>query len=221
MYSYDNNLFTTCAGETIFGGYNKFGTSIYVIKNFINLPSHYSVEVNIKLYQLDTWDGEYFLSYVDSTLIISQYYIGLGMTPCGNGVSSYGIYNQILMGSCSHSDSTLNLYFSSTLDQLPYDESFGFKDLQVYLWNTCHYSCITCSVSSSDTSCLTCPSFASLSGGQCICKDKFYMEGSPYTYCAKCDISCATCDGASSSNCRSCYSGYILSSGTCIKPSSK
>ena len=230
----------SCGTSKILGGYGKYAYEYWsypfwqyieakVTKSFTNLPVHSSVDVEVNAFQIDTWDSEYFIVSVDSTEIISNVWQwrsgytanrGFQTSYCGQSSAPDAI-NQHLSGSAIHtSTSSLNLYFFSDLDQDPYDESWGFKDLYVYLNNNCHCSCITCSAGNSATSCTSCPSFAVLNLGQCTCMNKYYMEASAYTHCAKCHYSCATCTGPLSSNCASCYTDFTLTSGSCVKPTS-
>ena len=110
-----------------------------------------------------------------------------------------------------HNSNSLTIYFRDNLDQSLDDESYGFRDFNVYLITNCDASCLTCSGTSS-TSCTSCPALATLSSGKCICKDKFYMASTPYTHCEKCHISCKTCTGGANTQCSSCYIDFSLSS---------
>lgn len=56
-------------------------------------------------------------------------------------------------------------------------------------------------------------SSSSWSPTNCVCLDGYYLSGA--ITCSACDISCLTCNGASSNNCLSCPVGYSLSAGTC------
>ena len=200
----------------IFGGWNLFGEYCDVQKNFINVPSHYQVEVDVNLYFVDSWDGESYRVAVDSDQIICKY------GECSDwpnvnycGYSWQDNVEQYASGNSTHSASTLTIYFFTYLNQLTSDESYGFKDFKVYLYNYCDNSCATCSANSSPTSCTSCLSFAELSGNTCVCRNKFYLSSTPYSYCAKCDVTCMTCTGGASTQCSSCYSGFTLTSGVC------
>lgn len=210
----------------IFGGWGNygFGKGTLLNKNFQNLPTHSKIEVSLTLYLVDSWDpGEIFKLDIDGNNVISQDQTGYDIFKelCG-----FVYYDKVYLnkvGSIAHTANTVNILFSSTLDTNRDDESFGFKNFKVYLTNNCHASCITCSASNSDTACLSCPTFARLASGKCVCRDKFYMETSPYTHCAECHISCKTCDGPLSTNCKTCYTlnGYILNGNVCQSPTSK
>ena len=125
------------------------------------------------------------------------------------------IENFVTTGSIAHSSSTLSYIFEAFLNDNFDNESLGFKNFKVYLTNNCPNSCITCA---GDGSCISCPSFAKLSGTSCVCKDNFYLVTCPYTRCEKCDISCKTCNDATSSDCTSCYPEFTLENGVCKPP---
>jgi hypothetical protein len=50
---------TTCAGTSIFGGYGIFGAGAAASRQFTGLPVHNTVRLQMQLWKLDTWDGEY------------------------------------------------------------------------------------------------------------------------------------------------------------------
>lgn len=61
---HDANRVSQCAGKSLLGGYNVFSTHD-VQKTYNNLPRHTHVFVSFKLYAIDTWDNEKFLTAVD------------------------------------------------------------------------------------------------------------------------------------------------------------
>ena len=70
---------------------------------------------------------------------------------------------------------------------------------------------VLCSYCSTFTAvCTTCIAGASLVGGSCQCSAGFF-ETATYT-CQACDITCATCNGASASNCLSCTTNTLFTS---------
>ena len=152
-YTYSSALFTHCNNNAnfdgyVFGGYNIFGSNIKVHKSFINVPTHYKVDVSLNMYFVDSWDSEEFYVDVDSTRILSvqsqNFAVNGLINRCGREFDDQ--IEEFNLGSTSHSASSMTIYFSCSLNQALDDESFGFKDLIVYLYNYCHYSCVTCSV---------------------------------------------------------------------------
>lgn len=217
--SHGDSFIQKCGSESIFGGYDVFGDGYWATKTFTHLPAHTGVEVDLSIAFVDSWDyGEYFFVKVDSTTIISKenVFVNNPLNLCG-GKWADNLDTSIISGSTAHTLSTMTVKFDSTLNQALYDESWGIKNLKIYLITSCPIECITCSGSS----CLTCPSFSKLSGSTCICMNNFYMVSSPYTRCQKCDLSCKTCNSGTSSSCTSCYPEYTLNSGVCSPPSSK
>lgn len=204
-----NSLIQTCGNETIFGGYGKFGYLYPAQKKFANLPSHSGFELTLRIYFVDSWDGGSFTVTVDSSTVVSQSSNVINHVNyiCGNSSHKDRIISLQTTGYKPHTSSSMTLYFNCGLDEGLFDESWGIKNLNLYLYNNCPLPCITCDFTGS---CLTCPSFAELNGSTCVCMDNFYLVSSPYTRCEKCDISCKTCDGGTSSDCLSCYIGDTL-----------
>ena len=220
--TFNSSLIQTCAKQSayqpkILGGWNLFGLSYKKVnKTFVNVLSHYQVEVDVNLYFIDSWDTEWLYVNVDSTLVIQEINVFKNYTIdyCGFGWADHiDAYNN---GTATHSASSLTISFYDNLDQPRTDESYGFKDFYVFLITTCDGSCLTCSGTTAN-SCTSCPALAKLISGQCICRDKFYMATNPYTHCEKCHISCKTCTGNASTQCSSCYTDFTLSSSnTCV-----
>lgn len=92
--------------------------------------------------------------------------------------------------------------------------------------NTWNNSCSTCDVACgncngpTNTSCTDCIStnylLTNYSGGFCLtaCPSTGYVP-SGGTTCQPCDITCATCNGVSASQCVACANGYYFYSGYC------
>ena len=63
--------------------------------------------------------------------------------------------------------------------------------------------------------CMACPSNAICDGQNIVsCPDGMFINGSQ---CSACNPSCKTCSGTRNTQCTSCYSGYSLNSGACVK----
>ena len=139
-----SNIISACTGQTnfqrnILGGYGLFGNK-YVYKQFINVPTHYQVEVDVNDYLVDSWDSEYFYVYIENTQIISREYEYLdnSVDYCGSSSYADSIENYD-SGTTSHTSSSLTIKFTCNLDQNRDDESYGFKDFNVYLTNMFRY----------------------------------------------------------------------------------
>lgn len=219
---FDSRLIQICTKQStyqpkILGGWDFFGlSSKKVWKNFTSLPAHYQVEVDVNIYFIDSWDTEWLSVNVDSNTVIksSNVFSSYTIDYCGYYWADH--IDAYLTGTASHSSSSLTISFYTNLDQKRNDESYGFKDFNVFLITNCAGSCLTCS-GTTNNSCLSCPALAKLTSGQCICRDKFYMATTPYTHCEKCHISCKTCTGGASTQCSSCYTDFTLnSSNACV-----
>ena len=229
FFTFDSTLIQYCNNfyphnYPVFGGYNMFAPQYDVIKKkFINLPDHVSVNVELNVFLIDTWDNEYFYVDIDNINIISIVSNFSSRSSMQNecGGPSQDVINQYLSGSTPHTSSSMTISFHTNLEEASTDESYGFKDLKVFLTNNCHFSCIDCYYVNDPYSCSLCPSFAELNYyNECICKRKYYMEALPYTHCEKCDISCMNCNGPSPANCTDCYNDYNLVGGICKSPTS-
>jgi hypothetical protein len=64
------NLFTSCSGNRLFGGYGVFGAGAGAVL-YRDLQPHYSVSIRMTVYKIDSWDGESFLVYVDGKPIVN------------------------------------------------------------------------------------------------------------------------------------------------------
>ena len=220
-YTIDSKLFYQCNIFKVFGAHT-FGKSDLVQKTFSNVPNHDQVEIEFSLLKMDSWDNEAFYFKVDNVIYYEKNFGYEGDDWCGDSPSYFGnnFYNEKFYPvsiTITHSSSNLTLTFQSALDQPAYDESYGIKDLKVYLTKNCDPTCFTCE-KTTPSICTNCPFFAALSptSNLCECMDRFHMETSPYTRCEECHFTCKTCDGLASSNCLSCFEGDTLLNGICV-----
>jgi hypothetical protein len=85
----------------------------------------------------------------------------------------------------------------------------------------CSSSCGTCSTPLDSGACTSCPSDRPvLHNARCLdhCPRMMYYDG---ITCSRCDTSCASCLGGTSSSCSSCPEGLLLEGGKCVSPSAK
>lgn len=218
--------------KNIFGGYDKFGQTTQIYKTFSTDYPHYSAVVSFNFLRADTWDAAdyvniYFPVYgtKGDTLTISDF------TPTTNicGGSWADQVKALSYTVTTHTAPTFGLKFIGNFDSAETDESWGIRDLRITL-KMCDTTCDTCSGAASNN-CLSCLTNALLTSGTCTCREYYYHKpyGSPPTpykgsasgYCARCDISCNTCDGGTSIDCLTCDSPDSFSGGICSPPSSK
>ena len=223
---------TSTCSETIVGGYNNFGSGAYAQRTYSGLTSHNSVILSIRLYFVDSWDGEKMQIYVDDKLVYEEFWnfqwSGLP-SYCGSGSNSWAdqVFDREL-DPIEHTGSTLKLKITSNLGSGANDESFGFNSVQIRLSN-CHYTCYTCSGTGSNQ-CTSCPVGKYLTSTYTCVSDCStpYIKDPTTGKCIKCFQyvsdwnyqTCATCQGPYSTNCLTCTgSNYFNSAtGACTNP---
>lgn len=136
---------TICGGQTIIGGYDKFGQNAWAKRTYTGFLTHYAVSVQFDAYFIDTWDSETFDLSLDGTLVYSEsHYQGQNsnINRCGVGTTDW--VKTVTLGPFNHTANSLKLEFSSTLNQHAGDESFGFKNIKITIWPVCDPACATC-----------------------------------------------------------------------------
>jgi hypothetical protein len=181
-----------------------FGVGTYAYKTYSGLPGHNSLTVQWDAYYLDTWDGalngyawdgftysiynstppwfDSYLLYVDSTLQYWNIYV-MGTISntniCGNPLFPDWITTVTLI--LPHNSSTIQLNFTTGLNQDCTDEEFGFKNIQITVDVICTPACATC-FGNANTQCYSCNNGWYLSGNTCgtTCPQGYYPSE---TYC--------------------------------------
>jgi len=125
----DNRISTDCSAfGNMLGGYNLFaGMSIQKTFDLLEIP-HTEAYVYLKYFIIDSWEGEQARVYLGGSMIFDQSFTSSGSDVCGG---PWGDQSVDISGTLPHSANTLNLQATSTLDQLPDDESWGISDVQV------------------------------------------------------------------------------------------
>ena len=210
---------TTCGTERMFGGYGKFGQGMELTKIFDVLPTHTSVQITFSFFKIDSWDAEIFEVWVDGVSKFSKAYNF--NTGAGNlcGWANYPENMEAINIQVSHSATTLTIKMKGYVNGLLTDESWGIRDFNVYIVNSCTGGCLTCNIATPSV-CLSCPIIAELISGKCVCADHFYMKTSDFVHCAICHYSCNTCNGPLETNCQSCFADHKISSGKCVPDTS-
>lgn len=136
-----NNTTTSCAGHRILGGFGVAGKNTNLQKQFdLSAYPHSHVRVNFNYYSLDTWDDHAAIAKIDGFPAWVENRIhfatqGRDVFPnCGSGgLSSYS--DRIIQGTAytEHSSNTLQLGFSSTLDEALNNESFGIDNVEIWV----------------------------------------------------------------------------------------
>jgi len=184
-------------------GKNYFGQWDAITKSFYNISTHTTVTVEVSVASTG-WNNEAMIFTVDGYVQTLNF---LGST------------DQTFTASISHNSSNLTIQLQSNLNDPPSVKTYGIHDFSVTLGNGCPASCIYCS----SGTCTKCPFFSSLNSTYfCQCMNGFIMTSQ--SNCARCDLSCATCSGTTSSQCLSCLTNINdtlnTTTGTCTSPSS-
>ena len=205
-------LSTNCPSYlNIVGGYRTFYESHYILKTYY-LPTHSAIKLVFTLYLLDKWSGDSMEVFFDSGSVFKVNYISSGKTNiCGD---TYADMIQNITLQENHSSSTLNLQLQSHISLLNDDgftQSWGVRDLLLYVDVPCPYLCKGCSVSGNF--CYNQVFFSEQNSTTLVisCKDGFFEDFNE-NRCNICHYSCLTCNAAGPYNCSSCFEFDLLDS---------
>ncbi|CAD8103068.1 unnamed protein product [Paramecium primaurelia] len=164
------------------------GKDTVVSLNLINIPTHSQMKIKLKYLKIDSWEvSDYFQLKVDGELkldqqlsLFDQYLYGI----CGSTQKDVFINIEITF---PHSISSARIKILNTLDQGFSDESFGIRDIQIFIKQ-------------------------SVCGDQVVELQEECDDGNlfPFDGCFNCMFSCV--DGCSECRdmiCLSCYEGWI------------
>jgi hypothetical protein len=116
----------------MFGGFNVFGAKAAITKTY-NLPVHNKLAIRFQFWFIDSWDGEKAQLYVDNVLVWSQVYShgapGIITNLCGAAVDGWKEGANDFEVIIDHVNPTAVVKFTSTLDQVQADESWGIRDI--------------------------------------------------------------------------------------------
>ncbi|EAR84803.2 zinc finger lsd1 subclass family protein (macronuclear) [Tetrahymena thermophila SB210] len=207
-----NQVFTNCGGVQLFGGANLASSKSKITWKSSNLDPHYQLTISFKAYIIDSWDKENFYILIDNNKIfeINEDYNNFNDQICG--LSEYEDKIETISKTIAHSNPAIEVIISSNLDESPYNESFGIRELYILL-EACIDNCQQCNDS---TKCQKCMPGYGLYNSQCYqpCPDSFWNNQG---ICTACDSSCLNCSGSSSSQCTACKPGTFLYNNSCVK----
>lgn len=108
--------------------------------------------MNVDFWRIDSWDSECFYYTVGSTEYPYGCFTFNGGNLCGGswGEEAFSLNS----GYIAHTSSSIYFSFRSTIDQDPWDESWGLRNFYLY-YRVCDNSCQTCNGVASNN-CLTC-----------------------------------------------------------------
>ncbi|KAL4466277.1 hypothetical protein ABPG73_005198 [Tetrahymena malaccensis] len=204
-------VFTNCGGQQLFGGANLASSKSQIIWKSSNLDPHYKLTISFTAYMIDSWDNEEFQVYIDSNKVfyMKEDYNKFSSQICG--LKEYKDKIELINQSINHSSQTIEVIITSALDESPYNESFGIRNLYILL-EACIDNCQQCNNS---TQCQKCMSGYGLYNSQCYqpCPDSFWNNQG---ICTACDTSCLNCNGTGPSACTACKTGTFLYNNKCV-----
>ena len=226
-----------CYYNYIVGGYGCFGKNAWAKKTYTGLPGHNKVEIKWTAYFVDSWDGstgdgggnyDSYILKVDETQRYQKFY-EKGSIYVYNycGASSYADYwTSATTGNFTHNSTNITLYFTSTLNQDSYDESFGFRDIVIRVDVICTPACATC-YGNSISECYSCKNGWYLNGTTCVTDCGNYYWNNPsgnvctgnlflllriliyFDFFLGCHNTCVDCDADGSTKCNKCVNSYL------------
>ena len=216
-----SNLDSTC-GEVMLGGLGKFGSGDWAEKTYSSLYPHYAARITFRLYFVESWDSEWYYLTVDGTQRYSEKW-SLNDSPrdmCGSSTHREAVFFRTTT-LFPHFSTTMTIYQTSTLNEGPSNEAFGFKSIQIFLLY-CHSSCNTC-IGPNENQCTSCAGTTYLNplSNTCgsTCPDTYYADSTTHK-CIRCyqfsstsssqSHSCQTCNGPNENNCLTCYPNVYL-----------
>lgn len=152
--AYSLNKLSDCGGTSLVGGRGAFGRSSSMSRHYTHLPYHHRLRVQFLFYAIDTWEDETFTVEADGRVVYSltlncknnRVYI------CGDdGARKSGTRVELIDVSFAHARPDLLLKLTSNLDETPFDESWGVRDLQVS-YEVCGVEGVDCQVVAEDLS---------------------------------------------------------------------
>ena len=140
-YGWTNNSISTCGGINMLGGYGLLSGG-EIKKEFTDLPTHSTLRVVASYHFIDAWSGETGFMRVNNGKDGSMEYVwterhdfskGANVTSiCGAKYPENKLTSTIDL-TFPHNEKNVIIGFGSTLDQDPYENSFGVSNLQIYL----------------------------------------------------------------------------------------
>jgi hypothetical protein len=132
----DPRVDTSNCGATqtgILGGYPLFSGGATTARSYdlLSIP-HSQAHVSLDYFVFDSWDGERGQVDVDGTLIHDVAYVNGGSSNwCGSGWTDHDPHP--VSSQIAHTNNSLVLELTSTLDQDPNDESWGADNVRVMI----------------------------------------------------------------------------------------
>ncbi|KAL4489108.1 hypothetical protein ABPG73_005595 [Tetrahymena malaccensis] len=205
-------LFGQSFGESEIKGMNLQYISFYGngLENLSTGNPHYQLTISFTAYIIDSWDAEQFYVQIDGTQIVNltEDFNYFPSQICG--LNEYYDKVEKITQTIPHASTSVDIIVSSNLDENPYNESFGIRDLYILL-EACTDNCVQCN----DSGCQKCKDGYALYQSLCyqLCPDGFWNNSG---ICQVCDPNCLKCNGTDSKSCTACKNGQFLYNNTCV-----
>lgn len=140
-YGWTNNSISTCGGINMLGGYGILSGG-EITKEFSDLPNHSVIRIVASYHFIDAWSGETGFMRVNNGKDNTMEYIWTERHDFSKGANVTSICgakypeNKLTTGidvSFPHKGKSVVIGFGSTLDQDPFENSFGVSNLQIFL----------------------------------------------------------------------------------------
>ncbi|CAD8089306.1 unnamed protein product [Paramecium primaurelia] len=121
-----------CLSIPLLGGYDCTGRTSQLFKK-INLSAHSQVKIKFRFMFLDRWNSKSAYLYVDNNLKWTKTLtlnVRVIQNLCGLSYDDIPQHDQFTM---AHSGSSITLLFTSNLNQDMQNESFGIRDIQIFI----------------------------------------------------------------------------------------
>ncbi|CAK64683.1 unnamed protein product (macronuclear) [Paramecium tetraurelia] len=166
---------TQCGAAALFGGFDKTGARA-VVSKVLKVKPHYKLKIKVLWAKIDSWDNEAAQIKVDGKLVWErrfQWHEGYFGKICGCPVFEWKSMFARTEVDIDHTGEQAKIEFTSTLDEAPNNESFGLRDLYIYL-AACSDNCAECT-GPKDTDCKKCSNNWALVGGKCQALPNFIL----------------------------------------------
>lgn len=140
-YGWTNNSISTCGGVNMLGGYGILAGG-EILKEFTDIPKHNHIRIIASYHFIDAWSGETGFMRVNAGKDNNLEYVwterhdfskGANVTSiCGAKYPENKLTSPIDL-TFPHDQKSLVVSFGSTLDQDPFENSFGISNLQIYI----------------------------------------------------------------------------------------
>jgi len=212
----------SCTGLDILGGFGVLGTLCdlnpaypsgcsqwgnYFQKAYSDLPAHSLMYVTISFWAVGNWNfpADIMEFQFDNTIITGWPMNFQLFTQTACSFESPGAIK--IFARLAHSASTLNVKFTSRMDQETTNESWGIRDLNIlFVQNPPSVSNSYCALP------WTAPNIPT--AWKCATETNEYYGS--VLLPQPCDPSCTTCFGAGSNRCYACSSGYYWDGDNCV-----